>query len=68
MRMKEPVTLINSGIKLEKGKRYKAEVSFLVLEDMDANLIYEVIAQAIVRSGGGRTIVKDFIEINSDET
>ena len=60
--------LVNSGIKLEKGKRYKAEVSFLVLENMDANLIYEVIAQSIVKSGGGRTMVKDFAESNSDET
>ena len=52
--MREPVDLVNSGIKLEKGKRYKAEVSFLVLENMDANLIYEVIAQSIVKSGGKR--------------
>lgn len=66
--MREPVDLINSGIKLEKRKRYKAEVSFLVLEDMDTNLIYEAIAQAIVKSGGGRTMVKDFVESNSDET
>lgn len=66
--MREPVDLVNSGIKLEKGKRYKAEVSFLVLENMDANLIYEVIAQSIVKSGGGRTMVKDFDESNSDET
>ena len=65
--MKEPINLINSGIKLEKGKRYKAEVSFLIMEDMDANLIYEVIAQSIVKSGGGRTMVKNFIESNSDE-
>lgn len=66
--MREPVDLVNSGIKLEKGKRYKAEVSFLVLENMDANLIYEVIAQSIVKSGGERTMVKDFAESNSDET
>ena len=65
--MKEPINLINSGIKLEKGKRYKAEVSFLIMEDMDSNLIYEVIVQAIVKSGGGRTMVKNFIESNSDE-
>lgn len=66
--MREPVDLVNSGIKLEKGKRYKAEVSFFVLENMDANLIYEVIAQSIVKSGGERTMVKDFAESNSDET
>lgn len=60
--MIKPENLIDSGICLKKGKRYKAELSFLVLEDMDANVIYEVVARAIIRVSAGRTKVENFIE------
>lgn len=52
--MIEPKRLGN-GEKLERGKEYRAEISFLVLEDVDSNAIYEAIAEAIVETGGART-------------
>lgn len=53
--MIEPNELVNSGKCLKAGKRYKAEISFLLFEDMDENVIYEVVAKAIANKAAGRT-------------
>jgi len=61
--MIEPKELNNSEFILEKGKRYKAEISFLIGDDdINSNAVLETVAKAIVHLGGFRTEIKDYKE------